>query len=151
MPPFHGIESEDRVNCHVCDRRSMSVPRIEPCPGDDVRQPGGLLGAAQRRDRHVAQELEAAEQIICFITARVQRRSRDRQCRNDQELATGTVLLNEFLRVRLEDLRPAERRVFIAEGKGGRQRLIPALIGSSWSSRARAAGSRCRPRAPMWS
>ena len=31
----------------------------------------------------------------------------------------------EALGLRLEDLRVAERRVFIAEGKGGRQRLIP--------------------------
>ena len=31
----------------------------------------------------------------------------------------------EVLGLRLEDLRFAERRVFIAEGKGGRQRLIP--------------------------
>jgi integrase/recombinase XerD len=30
----------------------------------------------------------------------------------------------EVLRLRLGDLRAAERRVFIAEGKGGRQRLI---------------------------
>ena len=31
----------------------------------------------------------------------------------------------EILGLRLEDLRPAERRVFIAEGKGGQRRLIP--------------------------
>ena len=31
----------------------------------------------------------------------------------------------EVLGLRLEDLRFAERRVFVAEGKGGRQRLIP--------------------------
>jgi integrase/recombinase XerD len=31
----------------------------------------------------------------------------------------------EVLGLRLEDLRAAERRLFIAEGKGGRQRLIP--------------------------
>jgi len=31
----------------------------------------------------------------------------------------------EVLGLRLEDLRFAERRVFIAEGKGGRQRLVP--------------------------
>jgi integrase len=31
----------------------------------------------------------------------------------------------EVLGLRLEDLRAAERRVFIADGKGGRQRLIP--------------------------
>ena len=31
----------------------------------------------------------------------------------------------EVLGLRLEDLRVAERRVFIAEGKGGQQRLVP--------------------------
>jgi site-specific recombinase XerD len=31
----------------------------------------------------------------------------------------------EVLGLRLEDLRVAERRVFVAEGKGGRQRLVP--------------------------
>lgn len=31
----------------------------------------------------------------------------------------------EVLGLRLEDLRPAQRRVFIADGKGGHQRLVP--------------------------
>jgi integrase len=31
----------------------------------------------------------------------------------------------EVLGLRLEDLRPGERRVFIAEGKGGHQRIVP--------------------------
>src|SRR3546814_13489914 len=31
----------------------------------------------------------------------------------------------EVLGLRLEDLRVAERRVFIADGKGGHQRLVP--------------------------
>jgi integrase/recombinase XerD len=76
----------------------------------------------------------------------------------------------EVLGLRLDDLRAAERRLFIAEGKGGRQRLIPVLgrfftavaayldaerpadagpTGSSWCSRVRAAVSRCRLRALM--
>ena len=31
----------------------------------------------------------------------------------------------EVLGLRLPDLRPGERRVFVAEGKGGRQRIVP--------------------------
>ena len=71
----------------------------------------------------------------------------------------------EVLGLRLGDLRFGERRVFIAEGKGGHQRLIPvsarfftevsayldaerpaeqARTGCSWCSRARAAACRCR-------
>ena len=37
----------------------------------------------------------------------------------------------EVLGLRLEDLHAAERQVFIAEGKGGRQRLIPVSGRSS--------------------
>ena len=76
----------------------------------------------------------------------------------------------EVLGLRLGDLRVAERRVFIAEGKGGQQRLIPVSgrfftevgayldderppgqvrTGCLWCSRARAAGSRCRLRGWM--
>ena len=47
----------------------------------------------------------------------------------DRAMVTAMVLGGlrrcEVLGLRLEDLRAAERRVFIAEGKGGRQRLIP--------------------------
>src|SRR3954454_10009154 len=71
----------------------------------------------------------------------------------------------EVLELRLEDLRVAERRVFIAEGKGGHQRLMlvsarlftavaasldghpaRAPTGCSWSSRKPTAATRCRPR-----
>jgi hypothetical protein len=70
LPPFRGMEGEDRVNCHVSDRGRMSVPRIESCSGDDVRQPGGLLRAAERSNRRVIEKLKPAKQIICFIGAR---------------------------------------------------------------------------------
>ena len=47
----------------------------------------------------------------------------------DQAMVAAMVLGGlrrcEVLGLRLEDLRVAERRVFVAEGKGGRQRLIP--------------------------
>jgi integrase/recombinase XerD len=75
----------------------------------------------------------------------------------------------EVLGLRLGDLHPGQRRVFIAEGKGGHQRIVPisgrflATVAdyltherpsppptstSLWSSRAHAAGGRCRP--PGW-
>jgi site-specific recombinase XerD len=47
----------------------------------------------------------------------------------DRAMAAAMVLgglrRSEVLGLRLDDLRGAERRVFIAEGKGGHQRLIP--------------------------
>src|SRR5450631_4467271 len=35
-PPFSGVQSEDRVDCHVRDRGGMSVPRIKTCSRDNV-------------------------------------------------------------------------------------------------------------------
>jgi site-specific recombinase XerD len=40
-------------------------------------------------------------------------------------MVLGGLRRSEVLGLRLEDLRPAERRVFIADGKGGHQRLVP--------------------------
>jgi integrase len=40
-------------------------------------------------------------------------------------IVLGALRRGEVLGLRLEDLRAAERRVFIADGKGGRQRLVP--------------------------
>jgi hypothetical protein len=46
LPPFSGVEGEDRINGRIRYGGGVSIPRIEPCPGDDIRQPGGLLGTA---------------------------------------------------------------------------------------------------------
>jgi site-specific recombinase XerD len=42
-----------------------------------------------------------------------------------EAMVLGGLRRGEVLGLRLGDLRVAERRVFIAEGKGGHQRLIP--------------------------
>jgi site-specific recombinase XerD len=51
----------------------------------------------------------------------------------DRAMVAGMVLGGlrrcEVFGLRMEDLRVAERRVFIAEGKGGHQRLIPVSVG----------------------
>ncbi len=52
----------------------------------------------------------------------------------------------EVLGLRLEDVRLGERRLFIAEGKGGRQRLIP-IAGRFFSSLARYLDSERPPEA----
>jgi integrase/recombinase XerD len=54
----------------------------------------------------------------------------------------------EVLGLRLEDLRVAERRVFIAEGKGGRQRLIP-VSGRFFAAVGAAARRGCCRRAAL--
>jgi integrase/recombinase XerD len=62
------------------------------------------------------------------------RRWRDRAM--VEAMVLGGLRRCEVLGLRLEDLRPAERRVFIAEGKGGHQRLVP-ISGRFFASLAR--------------
>jgi integrase/recombinase XerD len=40
-------------------------------------------------------------------------------------MVLGALRRSEVLGLRFDDLRVAERRVFIADGKGGHQRLVP--------------------------
>ncbi|MGH8885839.1 MAG: tyrosine-type recombinase/integrase [Egibacteraceae bacterium] len=42
-----------------------------------------------------------------------------------EAMVLGGLRRCEVLGLRLGDLRPGERRVFVAEGKGGRQRIVP--------------------------
>jgi site-specific recombinase XerD len=42
-----------------------------------------------------------------------------------EAMLLGGLRRNETLGLRLEDLKPGERRLFVAEGKGGHSRLIP--------------------------
>ncbi|MDP8954487.1 MAG: tyrosine-type recombinase/integrase [Actinomycetota bacterium] len=51
------------------------------------------------------------------------RRWRDRAM--VEAMLLGGLRRSEVLGLRLEDLRPGERRVFVADGKGGHQRLVP--------------------------
>ena len=53
-----------------------------------------------------------------------------------EAMVLGGLRRCEVLGLRLEDVRVAERRVFVADGKGGRQRLIP-VSGRFFSSLAR--------------
>ena len=62
------------------------------------------------------------------------RRWRDRAM--VEAMVLGGLRRCEVLGLRLEDLRPVERRVFIADGKGGHQRLVP-ISGRFFASVAR--------------
>lgn len=48
-----------------------------------------------------------------------------------EAMVLGGLRRAEVLGLRLEDVRPGERRVFVAAGKGGHQRLVPCRAGSS--------------------
>jgi site-specific recombinase XerD len=73
-----------------------------------------------RTPRTLPQVLEPGE-VDALIAAL--RRWRDRAM--VEAMVLGGLRRCEVLGLRLEDLRPAEGRVFVAEGKGGHQRLVP--------------------------
>src|ERR1700691_5880885 len=92
--------------------RGLPTRRERSRPGQGVP----LVRAARRLPRILAPaEVDA-------LTAAL-RTHRDRAM--VAAMVLGGLRRCEVLGLRLEDLRVAERRVFIAEGKGGRQRLIP--------------------------
>jgi integrase/recombinase XerD len=103
-------------------------------------------------------------QVDALLTAL--RTHRDRAMA--EAMVLGGLRRCEVLGLRLTDLQVAARRVFIACGKGGHQRVIPVsgrffasvaayldrerprtplAIGCSWSSKARGEVGRCRPQA----
>jgi hypothetical protein len=95
LPPPGPIEREDRADRRVGDRSYMSVPRVEPGPGDHGRQPDGLLGVPKRRGHGVLQLFQPLQQLGRLAAAHVERSSGDRQGRDDQRLAAGVNLLDE--------------------------------------------------------
>jgi integrase/recombinase XerD len=95
------------------------VPRGLPSRRESVRpsQPVPLV----RGTRRLPQILPPAE--VDELTASL-RTHRDRAM--VAAVVLGGLRRCEVLGLRLEDLRGAERRVFVVDGKGGHQRLVPA-------------------------
>lgn len=73
-----------------------------------------------RAPRTLPRILEPAEVDALVVSLRT---LRDRAM--VEAMLLGGLRRNETLGLRLEDLKPGERRVFVAEGKGGHSRLIP--------------------------
>jgi site-specific recombinase XerD len=94
------------------------VPRGLPTRRQRSRPPQGV--PLVRLTRQLPRILSPAE--VDALTAAL-RTHRDRAM--VAAMVLGGLRRCEVLGLRLEDLHAAERRVFIAEGKGGRQRLIP--------------------------
>jgi integrase/recombinase XerD len=100
----------------IGERGSNPVPR-----GLATRRRGRRGGAPLvRTPRTLPRVLEPAE-VNALIGAL--RRWRDRAML--EAMVLGGLRACEVIGLRLEDLRPVERRVFIADGKGGHQRLVP--------------------------
>lgn len=100
------------------DVTANPVPRGLPTRRERSRPGQGV--PLTRRTRRLPQILTPAE--VDQLTAAL-RTHRDRAM--VAAMVFGGLRRCEVLGLRLEDLRVAERRVFIAEGKGGHQRLVP--------------------------
>ena len=94
------------------------VPRGLPTRRERSRPGQGV--PLTKRTRRLPRILTPAE--VDALTASL-RTHRDRAM--VAAMVLGGLRRSEVLGLRLEDLRPAERRVFIADGKGGHQRLVP--------------------------
>jgi site-specific recombinase XerD len=92
--------------------------------------PTGMATRRPRRHRRSTVSLVRAPRLLPKILEPVEvnalfgalRRVRDRAM--VEAMVLGGLRRCEVLGLRLEDLRPAERRVMVAEGKGGHQRLV---------------------------
>ena len=92
------------------------VPR-----GLATRRVRGRRGVALVRTPHTLPKVLEPAEVDALIAAL--RRWRDRAM--VEAMVLGGLRRCEVLGLRLEDLRPGDRRVFVAEGKGGHQRLVP--------------------------
>jgi len=92
--------------------RGLPTRRVRSRPGQGVP----LVRAVRRLPR-----ILAPAEVDALMAALRTRRDRAMVA----AMVLGGLRRCEVLGLRLEDLRFAERRVFIAEGKGGRQRLVP--------------------------
>ena len=106
------------------DVAANPVPRGLPTRRERSRPGQGV--PLTRRVRQAAADPVPAE--VDALTAAL-RTHRDRAM--VAAMVLGGLRRCEVLGLRLEDLRVAERRVFIAEGKGGHQRLVPVSSRSS--------------------
>jgi integrase/recombinase XerD len=98
---------------------------VNPVPrGLSARRPGARRGAGGRaliRTPKTLPRVLSPADVDALIAAL--RRHRDRAM--VEAMVLGGLRRCEVLGLRLGDINAGERRVFIAEGKGGRQRIVP--------------------------
>jgi integrase len=104
--------------------RGDTVVSRNPVPrGLAMRRPGQRVvrGVPLIRAPHTLPRVIDPDEVDTFIAAL--------RCRRDRAMVEAMLLGGlrrcEVLGLRLGDVRPGERRLFIAEGKGGHQRIIP--------------------------
>lgn len=163
------LSSVRGLYAYLCAREDTGVSR-NPVPASlAARRPGARRGRGGvpliRTPRTLPRVLAPAEVDALRAALRT-----DRDRAMVDAMVLGGLRRCEVLGLRLEDLSAGERRLFVAEGKGGRQRVVPvsarffAAVGAylecpngpgcrrpdrcSWCSRAPVGASRCRR--PGW-
>ena len=94
---------------------------VNPVPRGLTTRRAGRRNPALVRSPRTLPKILTVEEVDALLAAL--RRWRDRAM--VEAMLLGGLRRCEVLGLRFEDLRPGEGRVFIAEGKGGHQRLIP--------------------------
>ncbi len=104
--------------------RGDAAVRANPVPrGSATRRPGrpGRWGAPLIRTPRTLPRVLSPAEVSAFVAAL--RTQRDRAMA--EAMLLGGLRRCEVLGLRMEDVSPGERRLFIAEGKGGHQRRVP--------------------------
>src|SRR3954447_22485835 len=128
------VDGEAGLSARTIKRRLSSVSGLfgwllllgevpaNPMPrGLSTRRPGPRASVPLvRAPRTLPRVLEPGEADRLLVALR---RWRDRAM--GEAMLLGGLRRCEVLGLRMEDLRPAEGRVFVADGKGGHQRLVP--------------------------
>ncbi len=104
-------------------RGDTGVTRNPVPRGLAVRRPGqrGVRGVPLIRAPRTLPRVIDPDEVDVFMSALRTRRDRAMV----EAMLLGGLRRCEVLGLRLEDVRPGEHRLFIAEGKGGHQRIIP--------------------------
>lgn len=118
------LSSVRGLYAYLVARGDAGVTR-NPVPGGlAVRRPGGRRGRGTvplvRTPRTLPRVLSPGE-VDALLNALRTRRDRAMV----EAMLLGGLRRCEVLGLRLEDINAGQRRLFVAEGKGGRQRLIP--------------------------
>jgi site-specific recombinase XerD len=92
-----------------------------PVPRGMATRRGRRRGSALIRTPRLLPRILTPDEVNALL--RALRTYRDRA--TVEAMLLGGLRRCEVLGLRLEDLRPGERQVFVAEGKGGHQRLVP--------------------------
>jgi integrase/recombinase XerD len=107
--------------------RADTAMAINPVPRGLSTRPHGQRGARPvplLRSARTLPRVREPSEVNGLIAALRTRRDRAMV----EAMVLGGLRRCEVLGLSLEDIRPGERRVFVAEGKGGHQRLVPMSV-----------------------